>query len=46
MLHRIKAYLYKNVFTKNPDDYTARLMSESSLNVLHHNITFESVAIK
>ena len=33
MLHRIKAFLYKNVFTKNPDDYTARVISESSLNV-------------
>jgi len=33
-LHKIKAYLYDNVFTKdNPNDYIARTVSEQSLNV-------------
>uniref|UniRef100_UPI0028AF4B75 DNA-binding domain-containing protein n=1 Tax=Chryseobacterium taichungense TaxID=295069 RepID=UPI0028AF4B75 len=34
ILHKIKAYLYDNVLTKdNPNDYTARTASERSLNV-------------
>ncbi|WP_346985864.1 DNA-binding domain-containing protein [Chryseobacterium sp. POE27] len=34
ILHRIKAYLYDNVLTKdNPNDFTARTVSERSLNV-------------
>lgn len=33
ILHRIKAYLYKNVFMKDRDDYSARIISERSLNV-------------
>ncbi|SEM73269.1 protein of unknown function [Chryseobacterium taichungense] len=34
ILHRIKAYLYDNVLTKdNPNDFTARTASERSLNV-------------
>jgi hypothetical protein len=34
ILHRIKAYLYDNVLTKdNPNDFTARTISERSLNV-------------
>lgn len=34
ILHKIKAYLYDNVLTKdNPNDYTARTVSERSLNV-------------
>jgi len=34
ILHRIKAYLYDNVLTKdNPNDFTARTTSERSLNV-------------
>jgi len=33
-LHKIKAYLYDNVFTKdNPNDYIARAVSEQSLNI-------------
>src|SRR6218665_1817113 len=33
-LHKIRAYLYDNVFTKdNPNDYIARTVSEQSLNV-------------
>jgi len=34
ILHKIKAYLYDNVLTKdNPNDFTARTISERSLNV-------------
>ncbi|SDI32163.1 protein of unknown function [Chryseobacterium taeanense] len=34
ILHKIKAYLYDNVLTKdNPNDFTARTTSERSLNV-------------
>jgi hypothetical protein len=34
ILHRIKAYLYDNALTtENPDDYSARVSSEKSLNV-------------
>lgn len=33
VLHRIKAYLYKNKFTENPDEYTARVVTERLLNV-------------
>jgi hypothetical protein len=34
ILHRIKAYLYDNALTKeNPNDFTARVSSEKSLNV-------------
>jgi len=34
VLHKIKAYLYDNVLTKdNPNDFTARTASERSLNV-------------
>jgi DNA-binding domain/Domain of unknown function (DUF4469) with IG-like fold len=34
ILHKIKAYLYDNVLTKdNPNDFTARTASERSLNV-------------
>ena len=34
ILHKIKAYLYDNVLTKdNPNDYIARTVSERSLNV-------------
>lgn len=34
ILHRIKAYLYDNVLTKdNPNDFIARTLSERSLNV-------------
>ncbi|MGE4515123.1 MAG: DNA-binding domain-containing protein, partial [Chryseobacterium sp.] len=34
ILHKIKAYLYDNVLTKdNPNDFTARTVSERSLNV-------------
>ena len=34
ILHKIKAYLYDNLLTKdNPNDYIARTMSERSLNV-------------
>ncbi|SDI02564.1 protein of unknown function [Chryseobacterium taeanense] len=34
ILHRIKAYLYDNTLTKdNPNDFTARTVSERSLNV-------------
>ncbi len=33
-LHKIKAYLYDNVFAKdNPNDCIARTVSEQSLNV-------------
>ena len=32
ILHRIKAYLYDNVLTENPNDYIARTFSERSLN--------------
>jgi hypothetical protein len=33
IFHRIKAYLYKNPLTENPNDYTIRVASERSLNV-------------
>ena len=34
ILHKIKAYLYDNVLTKdNPNDFIARTVSERSLNV-------------
>ncbi|WP_221411280.1 DNA-binding domain-containing protein [Empedobacter tilapiae] len=34
LLHKIKAYLYDNVLTKdNPNDFIARTVSERSLNV-------------
>lgn len=32
-LHKIKAYLYDNFLTDNPNDYSARVASERSLNV-------------
>lgn len=33
VLHKIKAYLYDNVLTPDPNDYIARTVSERSLNV-------------
>lgn len=33
ILHRIKAYLYDNPLTENPNDFVARASSEQSLNV-------------
>ncbi len=33
ILHRIKAYLYPNVLTDDPNDYVARVISERTLNV-------------
>lgn len=34
ILHKIKAYLYDNVLTKdNPNDFITRTVSERSLNV-------------
>lgn len=33
ILHRIKAYLYRNEFTDNPNHYTARVETEHVLNV-------------
>lgn len=33
ILHRIKAYLYKNVFTEDSTDYLARVRAERSLDV-------------
>ncbi|SMP91281.1 DNA-binding domain-containing protein [Epilithonimonas pallida] len=34
ILHKIKAYLYENLLTKdNPNDYIARTVSERSLSV-------------
>lgn len=33
ILHRIKAYLYKNVFTEDSNDYLARIQTERSLDV-------------
>lgn len=33
VLHKIKAYLYENFLTENPNDYTARVSSERTLNV-------------
>lgn len=33
ILHRIKAYLYPNVLTDDPNDFTARVSSERSLGV-------------
>ncbi|GHT68079.1 hypothetical protein FACS189452_07020 [Bacteroidia bacterium] len=32
-LHTIKAHLYNNVLTDNPNDYIARVQSERSLSV-------------
>lgn len=32
-LHNIKAYLYDNLLTDNPDDFSARVSSERSLNI-------------
>lgn len=32
-MHKIKAYLYDNLLTENPNDFIARVASESSLNV-------------
>jgi len=32
-LHKIKAYLYDNVLTENPDDFMARVSSERSLSI-------------
>lgn len=42
ILHRIKAYLYKNVFKEDREDYSARIISERSLNV--KNICESAVA--
>lgn len=33
ILHRIRAYLYKNVFTEDSDNYLARVRAERSLDV-------------
>ena len=33
LLHRIKAYLYKNLLTDDPDDFSARVSSERSLDI-------------
>ncbi len=33
ILHTIKAALYDNALTENPNDFTARVQSERSLNV-------------
>jgi hypothetical protein len=33
ILHKIKAYLYENFLTDNPNDYIARVSSERALNV-------------
>lgn len=33
VLHKIKAFLYENFLTDNPNDYTARVSSERALNV-------------
>lgn len=33
ILHKIKAFLYENFLTENPNDYTARVSSERTLNV-------------
>lgn len=33
ILHKIKAYLYENFLTENPNDYIARVSSERTLNV-------------
>jgi hypothetical protein len=33
IFHRIKAYLYKNLLTDDPNDYIIRVMSERTLNV-------------
>jgi len=32
-LHRVKAYLYDNLLTEDPNDFTARVSSERTLNV-------------
>jgi len=33
ILHTIKAYLYDNLLTENPNDFSARVSSERSLSV-------------
>jgi len=33
ILHRVKAYLYNNYLTDNPEDYSARVSSERSLDI-------------
>lgn len=33
VLHKIKALLYENFLTENPNDYIARVSSERTLNV-------------
>jgi hypothetical protein len=33
IFHRIRAFLYKNLLTENPDDYIARVASDRSLNI-------------
>ncbi len=33
ILHRVKAYLYDNPLTEKPDDYTARVSAERSLDI-------------
>ena len=33
VLHKIKAQLYDNVLTENPNDFIARVVSEKSLNI-------------
>jgi hypothetical protein len=33
ILHKIKAYLYENLLTDDPNDYVARVSSERSLNI-------------
>ena len=33
ILHKVKAYLYPNVLTDDPNDFTARVSSERSLGV-------------
>ncbi|MGV8090966.1 MAG: DNA-binding domain-containing protein [Mangrovibacterium sp.] len=33
VLHKVKAYLYDNPLTENPEDYSARVISERSLGI-------------
>ena len=33
VLHRIRVYLYENFLTPNPDDYSAKVVSERTLNI-------------
>jgi hypothetical protein len=43
ILHKVKAWLYKNLLTPDPDDYVIRVVSERTLGV--HEICVSAVPL-